>query len=110
MSKTIQHQIVSGVLAIFADDNNWTRGALARTRNGDACSWEDPKAVKYCALGAMIRVATDLVSDYDQARFLVIQVTRQILAASNRSGSVLPHINDVEGHAAIVSMFKKALV
>jgi len=40
----------------------------------------------------------------------VIQVTRQVLAASNRSGSVLPHINDVEGHAAIVAMFKKALV
>ena len=110
MAQTLQHQIVSGALAIFADENNWTRGALARNRNGDTCNWDDPNAVRYCALGALIRVATDLVSNYDQARFLVIQVTRRVLAASNRSGSVLPHINDVEGHAAIVAMFKKALV
>lgn len=37
----------------------WTPGASARTRNGTPCDYSDPKAVKFCLLGALWRVHLD---------------------------------------------------
>ena len=81
---------------------------MARTRDERACRCNSSDAVssdavRFCAMGALMRVAMRLICCYDEAHCLAM------LAASGRSNVVLPQINDVEGHAAIVAMFKRAL-
>jgi hypothetical protein len=109
MAQSLQHQIVARAVELIADEANWTRGSLARTRDGSRCGWSDPEATRYCALGALGRAAAELVVSYDQSHFFAMQAARYVLAANNLAGYCLPSINDVRGHAAIVAMFRKAL-
>src|SRR5438128_11187824 len=108
MAQTLQRQVISGALALFADEKKWTRGEIARTRDGWPCTWDDPEAFQYCALGALIKAAHTLTEDCVQARHLAMQASREVLAANNRIGCLLTHINDFEGHTVILEMFQKA--
>jgi hypothetical protein len=109
MAQALQRQIIAAALNLIEDEEHWTRGAIARTADRYACAWNDPGAVRFCAVGALVRVAYDLVGNEGQARELAIRAARQIAAASNRQRAVLPYVNDCEGHAATVAMFKRAL-
>jgi hypothetical protein len=59
MAKTLQHQIIEGALQLLSEEEHWTRCSLARNSEGDPCSVWDPAAVRFCALGAMWRAATN---------------------------------------------------
>jgi hypothetical protein len=109
MAQTLQRQIIAGALALIANEANWTRGSLARTRDGTRCGWCDPDAARYCALGALGRAAAELTADYQQSHFFAMKAAREVLSANNLAGYCLPSVNDVRGHAAIVVLFKKAL-
>jgi hypothetical protein len=109
MAQALQRQIIAVALTLIEDEEHWTRGAIARTADRHPCAWNDPGAVRFCAVGALVRVAADLVGNEDHARQLAVLAGRQIGAASGRRGAVLAYINDCEGHAAIVTMFKRAL-
>jgi len=109
MAQPLQPQLIAAALALIEDQERWTRGAIARTADRSACAWSDPDAVRFCAVGALVRAAYDLVGNEDHARELAVQAAREIAASSGRRGAVLPYINDCEGHLAVVGMFKKAL-
>ena len=109
MAQALQRQIIAAALTLIEDEEHWTRGAIARTADRYACAWNDPGAVRFCAVGALVRVAYGLVANEGHARELAIRAGRQIAVASNRQRCVLPYINDCEGHAATVAMFKRAL-
>ena len=109
MAQALQLQIIAAALALVEDEEHWTRGAIARTADRYACAWDDPGAVRFCAVGALVRVAWDLLGDGGQARELAIRAGRQIAAANNRQRAALPYVNDCEGHLAVVAMFKQAL-
>jgi hypothetical protein len=40
---------------------------------------------------------------------MALLAANHVLKENSRSGYVLAHINDFEGHAAIVAMFRKAV-
>jgi len=109
MAQALQRQIIAAALTLIEDEKHWTRGAIARTADRYACAWNDPGAVRFCAVGALVRAAYDLVGNEGQARELAIRAGRQIAAANNRQRAVLPYVNDCEGHLAVVAMFKRAL-
>ena len=109
VSQPLQRQIIAAALTLIEDQERWSRGAIARTADRSACAWSDPNVVRFCALGALVRAAADLVGNEDHARELAVQAAREIAASSGRRGAVLPYINDCEGHLAVVRMFKKAL-
>ncbi len=107
MSTPLQHQIITRALEIISDEKHWTTLVVSSEANGTPCPCQDPLAVRFCAIGALFRAASELLGDggaeqgFNAAKF--------VLAANNRPHDPLPRINDHEGHAVIVAMFKHAL-
>jgi hypothetical protein len=109
MATTIQRQIIAGALSLIEKKENWTGRVLARTSNGIRCEWSDARATKFCAIGALGRTAQTLVGDYFSAKQLALETANIIMAANNQPGWCLSSINDIDGHAAIVRLFRAAL-
>ena len=108
MAKPLQHQILVRALEIVSHEKTWARGAIARTAGGHACPYWDAKAVRFCAVGAILRAAFELVGGYPDTA-LVESAECHVLAANDMKTSGLPCINDSEGREAVVAMFKVAL-
>ncbi len=109
MTQTLQRQIVSRARAIIADEVNWTSKALARDSRGMLCEWDDARATKFCALGALVRAASEMIPDDYVAHSFAMEAARQILDASRMNGACLPMLNDSEGHGSVIAMFDRAL-
>jgi hypothetical protein len=109
MARTLQRQIVSRARAIIADEVNWTSKALARDSSGRLCEWDDARATKFCALGALVRAASEMIADDYVAHSFAMEAARQVLEASSLTGACLPMLNDSEGHGSVVAMFDRAL-
>ena len=61
MSKPLQHQIIARALEIVSDEEHWTRAGVARTADGRQCACFDPRAARFCAIGALNRAARELL-------------------------------------------------
>ena len=109
MAQTIQRQIITRARALIADEVNWTRRALARDAAGRLCEWNDVRAAQFCALGALVRAASELVRDEYSAHALAMESARHLLSTSGRNGTCLPMINDNEEHAVVLALFDRAL-
>ena len=60
--KEIQKQvttILSEVSSIIENPDNWTQCAMAKDENNEPVDIDDPKATKYCLLGALWIVGTE---------------------------------------------------
>jgi hypothetical protein len=68
----------------------------------------DPRATRFCAIGALVRASNELTGTRGAAQAFTAE--NFILKANDRPYDALPCINDAEGHAVIVAMFKRALV
>jgi hypothetical protein len=109
MAQTIQRQIITRARALIADEVNWTRKALARDADGRLCAWNDARAAQFCALGALVRAASELIRDDYAAHSFAMEAARHLLTVNGRSGACLPMINDNEEHADVVALFDRAL-
>ena len=107
MAKTLQHQIIEGALHLIAEEEHWTRCSMARNSEGYPCSVWDPAAVRFCAVGALWRAASELTDDLDV--FPVAERTALQVVANAGRADALQTLNDLEGHAAVVQMFRTAL-
>jgi len=107
MAKSLEYQIVARALEIISDEARWTKAVVARKADGRCCEFANPLAAQFCAVGALSRAAYELLG----ARGVesTLKAVKFVLAADNRPPDSLPLINDQEGHAAIVAMFKRAL-
>ena len=56
----------------------WTRFHLALTRNNRDCDPTDPRAVRFCAYGALVRSAYDLTGDVEKANRLAGSVAMSL--------------------------------
>ncbi len=106
MVRPLQHEIIARALELIADEAHWTSLVIARTADGKICEWVHPLAARFCAVGALDRAAYELLGPKGDES---LKAEKYVLAANNRATDSLPRINDHEGHAAIVSMFKYAL-
>jgi hypothetical protein len=106
MAKPLQHQIIARALEIISDESKWTRGSLARLADGKPCACLNPRAVSFCAVGALYRAACELlaVNGFHHAS----DAEHEVLAANNELRG-LASINDTEGREAVIAMFKVAL-
>ena len=107
MSKPLHHQIVARALEIISDEEHWTRASVARTADGTQCACFDPRAARFCAIGALNRAARELVGAVEVEHGYVAE--RFVLAANGRHHDSLSRINDTDGHEVIVAMFEVAL-
>jgi hypothetical protein len=104
MAKPVRIQVLETARALIADERRWCPGDLARDARGLAVSPIHSSAVQRCALGALVAAAHELTSDPASACHLATAAMRPLVGATS-----LTHINDAEGHAAVVALFDLAL-
>ena len=107
MSTPLQDRIIARALEIISDKEHWTTVVVASEADGTPCSCQDPLATRFCAIGALFRAASEFLADGGVEQGF--KAAKLVLAANNRPYDTLPQINDAEGHAVIVAMFKRAL-
>src|SRR5271169_2631949 len=106
MAKPLQQQIIARALEIISDESKWTRGSMARMADGKACACLNPRAVRFCAVGALNRAAGEILA---ANRFYhASEAEHEVLAANNEARG-LALVNDIEGRKAVIAMFKVAL-
>ncbi len=106
MVKPPQKQIITRALEIISDELRWTCGAMARLADNKPCGGSNPRAVRFCAAGALNRAAGELLSQ--NGFYHASEAERQVLAA-NCELRGLPLVNDIEGREAVIAMFKLTL-
>ena len=104
MSKPLKIQIVELARALIADEQHWCSHRLALDKNGDAVGPMSPRAVRWCALGAVVAAAYQLTHDFNTAHKLGLEVLAPI-------GGPIPlmHINDSRGHSAALALFDRVI-
>ena len=104
MSKTLKHQIVEKARALIQDDWHWCRGELARDMNALSVCPTDTRAVRRCALGALIAAAYQITNDLSRAHDLAIDAVRPL-----HGSATLVNVNNVRGHAAVFALLDEVL-
>ena len=87
---------------LVASPKTWTTGYTAKDSRGNYVTTCDPKAVRYCAVGALTKAAFELVGAGWRAHDL-----------ANRAACMVSYdltsINDFKGRKAVLALFDKAL-
>lgn len=104
MSKPVKVQILERARALIEDERHWCRGELARDAMGLSVGPTDRSAVKRCALGALVAAACEVTGNHQVAHELAMTATRPFVGAT-----ALTHINDAEGHTAVLTLFDIAI-
>jgi hypothetical protein len=91
MAKALQHQIISRALEIISDETKWTRGSMARLVDGKPCASLNPRAARFCAVGALNRAAGELLAG--NGFYHAAEAEHEVLAANNELRG-LASIND----------------
>jgi len=93
--------------ALISDPDKWTQGTLARNAYGSEVAHYSPDACKWCAVGAISRVAASNNASYEtemSAYSALVQASR-ILFDSDAVGEV----NDTHTHADVLALFDRAI-
>jgi hypothetical protein len=104
MARPLQMQIVERARAFVADEQHWCRGGLARDVNGEGVCPTSARAVKRCALGAVIAAAHELTHDLDAAHDFAFRALRPQCGTAT-----LVRVNDMRGHAAVLALFDEVI-
>jgi hypothetical protein len=82
MSKPVKVQIVEKARALIEDERHWCRGELARDLNALSVCPTDSRAVRRCALGALIASAYQITNDFSRAHDLAIGAVRPLYGSA----------------------------
>jgi hypothetical protein len=104
MAKPVRVQVLERARALIADERHWCPGDLARDAMGVPVNPTDRSATQRCALGALVAAAQEFTSDPELAHHLATTAVRPLVGAT-----ALAHINDSEGHAAVLDLFDLAI-
>ena len=104
MSRPLKFQIAERARELIADEQHWCQRHLALDVNGVVVSPTSAKAVKRCALGAVIAAAYQLTHDFDAAH----QLGHEALGLRYRAATLM-QINDTSGHAAVLALFDEVI-
>jgi hypothetical protein len=104
MAKPTRLQILERARALIEDERHWCPGDLARDARGFSIAPIDSNAEQRCALGALVAAAYQFTGDSHSAQEVATMAMRPIIGATS-----LTHINDIEGHAAILALFDRAI-
>jgi hypothetical protein len=103
MSKPLKLQIIENAKDLIQDERHWCRGELARDADGLSVDATDSRAVRRCALGALVSAAYQLTHDHWKAHDLAINALRPMYGSAT-----LVRINDMRGHTAVLALLDEA--
>ena len=104
MSKTLKLQVIEKARTLIEDERHWCHGELARDMNALSVRPTDTRAVRRCALGALIAAAYQITNDLSRAHDLAISAVRPLYGTAT-----LVNVNDVRGHAAVLALFDEVV-
>ena len=104
MAKPARLLILQRARALIEDERHWCPGDLARDTRGFSVSPTDSNAEQRCAVGAILAAAYQFTGDLDRAKEVAMVAMRPVIGATS-----LTHVNDAEGHAAILNLFDLAI-
>jgi hypothetical protein len=109
MAQPLIDRILADARIIIADRKRRLRACEAVTADGDECDPCVDEAVRFCAVGALIRAAFDVTGDQESAHVLGWQIAGMIADAANllpvedeERGWSLAMLNDSRGQAAVL--------
>ena len=91
-------EILKAARELISDEAHWCQGRFACDETGDEAYTTEPRACRWCALGAVWAVAPGTVGIGAAERFLDIA-----------SGETITDYNDNHTHAEVLAMFDKAI-
>jgi hypothetical protein len=112
MAKPLIDSVLAGARAIVADRPRRLRGAEAVTSDGRECDACDEDALRFCAIGALIRTAYMCTGDREQAHRLGWKVAGLVATAAklrrvdeDEAGWSLAILSDQRGQSAVLRAF-----
>ena len=79
---------------------------MARLADSKPCGRPNPRAISFCAVGALNRAAGEILAA--NTFYHASEAEHEVLAANNEACG-LALVNDIEGRRAVIAMFKVAL-
>jgi hypothetical protein len=106
--QSLQRQVIRRAREIIADPAHWLEGHFAVDAMGGRCTPACSAAVRFCAIGALWRAASEIIPDAEKAQHAANTV---VDALEHLQGSYqsLKNVNDRRGHKAVLEIFDKAL-
>jgi hypothetical protein len=107
MSKPLQHQIIARARQIITDPAHWTQCELAQFKNNRSAKPWHQRAQRFCAVGALMRAASELSPDRFTAEDLANDALIAVLSFAEIPASETLHsINDAhDGHVNVLKLF-----
>jgi hypothetical protein len=99
MTRPARLLILQRARALIEDERDWCPGDLARDARGFSVSPIDSNAD-----GAILAAAYQFTGDLDRAKEIAMVAMRPVIGPTS-----LTHVNDWEGHAAILDLFDLAI-
>ena len=114
MSQGLIDRVLFDGRSIIADRRRRLRGREAVNAAGVECDPCDSEASRFCAIGAFIRAAYDLVCDWEAAQRLGWEAAAQVAEAAklrhvDEHVWGLAHLSDTRGRAAVLRAVDAAL-
>ena len=105
-----EREIVRRAREIISEPEQFSRVYFARGWADESVDFADPRATKFCAVGALQRAAFEMTGDRSEA-YAAAQGVQEVVRAARVGGdaSSLMEINDREGHEAVLELFDAAL-
>jgi len=97
---------------LLRDPSRWTQGTVARDQTGETVDVTDPRAQKWCAVGAITRAAHDMsLPEYEQHTVQTLAQELMMLDLKAWEGTnSIPNANDkIGGYATIMAAFRRLL-
>ena len=112
MSKSIHYQILAEARLLIDDEQDWCKGTFAIGKTGRTLVSGSPRAVKHCAVSAIVLAARRTVPNKRDADRIADSVMAMIAPSGSDARTAQKYIwtiNDTQGHAAVVDLFDTAL-
>lgn len=91
--------VLKAARELIRDPARWCQDAFACDADGDAVHTLDPQAVRWCAVGALNKVAPS--SEVSADAYGLLEVAAGPICVSD--------INDAEGHEAVLAVYDEAI-
>jgi hypothetical protein len=112
MAKSLQFHILAEARLLIDDSEHWSSGRFAVGKTGRTLASGSPRAVKHCAVSAIVLAARRCVAKKREADRIADGIMLMIAPVGSDARSAEKYIwsiNDRHGHAAVVDLFDTAL-